>query len=190
VRRRKIVIGIVATLALVGGSLAVGAAARAATTSYLLKACVSRDGTMRAVPSYTKRCSQGRKLLVWNIRGQRGSRGSRGSTGSRGATGTAGTPGASVVLGQETGVLAAATTTTIICPATNQLAIGGGFAKAAADAAVDLVSSIQDPANPRAWVFTFAATLTAAGTTSVTCASVGAAATPAPTTPVPTLGVP
>jgi hypothetical protein len=179
VRRRKLITGVVATLALVGGSVAIGAVAMAASSTTVLKACVSRDGTMRAVSSSTTRCSQGRRLLVWNIRGQQGSRGNtgqRGRTGATGATGPTGANGQSVVLTQQPGILAAATSTTLTCAAGNQLAISGGFAKQTDDADIGLVSSMQVPGNQAQWIFTFAATLTAPGTASITCASVGPAA--------------
>ena len=180
-RRRKLIIGVVATLALVGGSVAIGAVAMAASSTTVLKACVSRDGTMRAVSSSTTRCSQGRRLLVWNIRGQQGSRGSTGQRGRTGATGATGANGQSVVLTQQPGVLAVAASTTLTCSAGNQLAISGGFAKQPPDADIGLVSSMQVPGNQAQWIFTFAMPLTAAGTASITCASVGPAATPSPT---------
>jgi hypothetical protein len=94
VRKRNIIVAGVAGLALAGGSLAVGATAFAATPApTVLKACVSKDGTMKSVGAHVKSCSQGRKLLTWSIKGEKGATGAKGADGLAGGAGTDGLPG-------------------------------------------------------------------------------------------------
>jgi hypothetical protein len=193
VRTRNIVVAGAATLLVAGGSVGASAfaatqrtgtrleaapaampTAAAAAAPKMAKFCVGKNGTVRYVPAHTRKCSQGRRLIVISTTG------ARGPAGARGPTGPTGTAGGSVVVATQTGTLATGPTTTVTCPATNQRAIAGGFVKDAADAAVDLVGSAQDPANPRVWIFTFAGagiTVVTGTTAQATCASVGAPAT-------------
>jgi hypothetical protein len=92
VKKRNIMVAGLAGLALAGGSLAVGATAFAAPASSpsVLKACVSKNGAMKAVGAHVKSCSQGRTLLTWNAKGARGPVGAKGANGANGAAGAAG----------------------------------------------------------------------------------------------------
>jgi hypothetical protein len=94
VRKRNIIVAGAAGLAIVGGSLAVGATAFAASSApAVLKACVSQDGTMKSVSAHVKSCSQGRKLLTWNVKGEKGATGAKGATGLAGKNGINGDAG-------------------------------------------------------------------------------------------------
>jgi hypothetical protein len=95
VRKRNLVIAGLAGLTLAGGSLAVGATAFAATPApTTLKACVSPDGTMKAASASATKCSQGRTLLTWNVKGKDGANGKDGVAGAKGEQGVAGDKGA------------------------------------------------------------------------------------------------
>lgn len=157
-RKRNIVVA--ATTVLVAAcSVAIGAAALAAPAARVVKACVKSDGQIRIVSAHVKRCSQGRHLLVWNVTGPRGPAGPPGPQGS---------PGPAPVTTVQTMALTAGTATyTVLCPAANQTAISGGWVLGAEPAAVTVTSDRRDPANPRAWILTFAPAPTVGGAGTV-----------------------